>query len=419
MKVLKSIFLFFSSYVNFFERKVDRFFVKLTSDSMSFEVEKKLLALMKDDLVIVNVWLEKKFRGYKYLKKSVRRKMYSDTKIIVKRFSEYVDAHPVDVDNLRKRLNNAGHDLPLASEKEFSYIFQIMEYLRPGGVYRYIKTASFGKLLRNPDEFKLEGDCNQIVTFYSYLYGLKFPLSDLKIKLLPQHVCLHFRGVDIEATNGTFQKYVENRDVLPITEIISTNLLDLSDFREDAQHISPRVMIKSSQLAFAISSLKSFVAKNLEVAYRNLAISELKHSGFESAVFYAKKSGDSNLLSSIYHSAVVSYLKNHNFKKALYFANANGNERLRKNVKYQEGVFYYKKGKYEKAIEIFRSINDKLMEKNCYIAQYNKLLKSVSSLKTVEQMRKKKSVYKKLLSLAQKMGDFSLADGLRKTLASL
>ncbi|MBL4695104.1 hypothetical protein JKY72_07095 [Candidatus Gracilibacteria bacterium] len=413
---LKKILGFFSSYVNSFERKVDKFFKGIKSNDSHLSVERTLLKLMQKNLVVVNVWMERKYKGYKYLSKGARRKMYADTGKIVELFQEFTRANGAG--NVESILRNKGLSFPKGDAQKIAYLRQIMLFLKPGKFYKYIKTASFGKLLRDPMVAKMEGDCNQIVTFYAYLYSLKYPLKDLQIKLLPGHVCLHFKGIDIEATNGTFQKYKE-KQILPITEIISTNLLDLSDFREDVQVISERTMVKSAQLAYAISSLKELVAKNLKVTYRNLAIAAMKEQNFDSAIFYFESAGDAEGLKSVYRNAAVYNLDQHNSKSAKFYADKTRDAELLKSVRHQEGYFYYKKGNYDRALEIFSSLGDSEMKKACYSKQYNLLVKKVAGVKTLKQAKNRRSVYKAMLLLAQKMGDSQLERSVRKTLSEI
>jgi hypothetical protein len=387
MKFLKWFFGLFSPYVNSFERRVDKFFGNVKSTDSISTIRVKLLELMKENLIVVNIWLEKKFKGYVYLSKKVRRKMYLNVLAIVGKFKEYSSSmKSVEDDYLKKMFDERGLLYPHGDENKIRYLYEIMQFLKPGLHYQYIKTASFGKLLRDPNKEKLEGDCNQIVTLYIYLYSLKFPVEDLEIKLLPEHVCLHFRSVDIEATNGTFQKYKDSTQILPVTEIISTNLLDLADFREDTQVISDRVMVKSAQLAYAISSLRVLVAKNLDVAYRNLAVSALKSNNFATARYYADLIGDRD---------------------------------FSETVRYNEGIHYYKNDKIDKALSVFSSLGDEKMKKACYAKQYNNLLKKVSGDKTILQVKTHKSVYQGMLLLAQKMGDSDLERRIRDTLGKV
>lgn len=416
LKFLKWFLGLFSPYVHPFERKVDKFFRSIKSTSSSFEVKKELLALMQENLIVTNVWMEKKYKGYNYLDKATRKQMYQDVQAIIAEFNKFREEHKLAQQDLRAQLDQLGYDVIPAYAKKLYYLAEIMAFLRPGKYYHYIKTASFGKLLRDPKKAKLEGDCNQIVTLYIYLFSLEFDLNDLEIKLLPEHVCLHFKGLDIEATNGTFQKYREESQVLPVTEIISTNLLDLADFRESVQEISPRTMIKSSQLAYSISSLKDLVRKNLNIAYINLAIAAIRAHDYKTAIFYYGKSDDREGLKNAYHHAAVYYMKTNNFSKASYYAGQSGDRELDRAVKHNEAVYYYKADKLDKALSLFQALGDTDMVKACYGKMYNDLARKVSAVRTLADAKRYKSTYQKMSDLAVKMGDSDLAASLRKTL---
>lgn len=409
MKILKWILGLFSPYAHPFERKVDRFFRGIKSTSNVAKVRKKLLALMQENLVVVNLWLEKRYKGYKYLNKRLRREMYRNLDFIVAKFKEHGD-DVVDI---------SGLDFVPADKEKVQYLALIMSFLRPGHYYEYLKASNFGRLLRNPNNEKMKGDCNQIVTFYIYLYSLKFPISDLEIKLLPEHVCLHFKGIDIEATNATFEKYDKHEGVLPVTEIISTNLLDLVDLREDVMEISDRDLVKSAQLAYSISSLKSVVAKNLNIAYRRLALSALKSKDFKGAIFYFGKAGDRDALVKVYHDAAVYFMEQKNFSKAVYYADLSRDEDLIRLVSHNEGVYYFKAGNVDKALDIFKNLADSDLEIACYAKKYDDLSQKVASVKTIADVRKHKGTFRKMLKLAQKMRDDKLVANLKKTLAKI
>ncbi len=419
LRFLKWFFGLFSPYVNSFERKVDKFFRHVKSTDRLSSIEKGLLKLMKEDLIIVNVWMERKFKGYKYLSKKVRRKMYEDIKLIEKKLEEHVALDPVSDKEIRVLLEAKGLSFPHKDAEKIRFLFGIMSFLVPGKYYHYIKTASFGKLLRDPSKLKMEGDCNQIVTLYIYLYSKKFNLEDLNIKLLPEHVCLHFKGIDIEATNAKFEKYMDYDHILPVTEIISTNLLDLTDFREDVQKISERALLKSSQLAYAISSLRELVTKNLNIAYRNLGISAINSKNFSSAIFYLSKLKDRQLLNTAYKSAAVYYMEVNNFSKALFYADKSDDAELEKSIKYNEGVHYYKRDKIDQALKVFTALGDDNMKKACYMKKYNALAAKTSGVKTLADAKKYLSTYKKMLSLAQKIGDSILETSVKDILSKL
>lgn len=390
LKFLKWFFGLFSSYVSSFERKTDKFFQGIKSTDNIATIREKLLSLMQENLIVVNVWLEKKFKGYTYLSKKVRRKMYEDVGAIKSKLEQEIVEKLVSIDQAKKEVELSGHEFLEVYAEKILYIYQIMHFLKPGKYYHYIKTASFGKLLRDPNVSKMEGDCNQIVTLYIYLYGLKFDISDLKIKLLPEHVCLHFNGIDIECTNGEFAHYKEDCEVLPVTEIISTNLLDLADFREDLQVISDRVMVKSAQLAYSISSHKELVMKNLEIAYQNIGVGAMKSNDFGTAVFFLGKLRDKRFLKDANHNAAIYYMKSGDFTKARYYAQQTGDSDLLKAVNH-----------------------------NDYAKQFNQLQDKVAGVKTIDDAKRQKYNYQKMLDLAVKMGDLSLQKSLRETLSKI
>jgi len=299
-KILGWIVLLFTPYVSFFEWKVDRFFTHVKSTDRLSDIKDDLLFLMRKNLIVTNIWMEKKFKGYQYLSKGKRKLMYENAQKISEKFLKFCETSKIDENFVRAEIKEKDLTYPEGGTEKIVFLRNIAEFLKLGNLYNYIATSSFGKLLNDPEKEKLEGDCNQIVTLYIYLFSLKYDINELNIKLLPEHVCLHFRNIDIEATNGTFVRYRESTDVLPVTEIISTNMLDIPDFREEAVVISPRVMVKSAQLAYATSSLRSLVEKNLKIAYTNLGNSAYKANDFTAAIFYFEKSGDFEMLKSCY-----------------------------------------------------------------------------------------------------------------------
>lgn len=390
IKFLKWFFGLFSSYVNPFERRVDRFFKHIKSTDGIAGIKEDLLELMQKNLLVLNVWLEKKYKGYSYLKKSTRRKLYENSGKIVVKFQEFCAENKPTATQLKLLLDKAGLSFLSIDEQKLLYLLQIMLFFSPGKHYHYVKSSSFGRLLADIDQEKMEGDCNQIVTLYIYFYSLKFPVQDLNIKLLPEHVCLRFKNVDIEATNATFQNYKDDQQVLPITEIISTNLLDINDDTREAVEISPRDLVKSAQLAYAISSHRAIVEKNLKIAYQNLGVAAMNAGNFDSAIFYLEKCGDQNLIRMANHNAAIQYMKQNNFDKALFYAEKAGDNELESAVR-----------------------------KNSYLHRYNELVKKVSYVKTLEQAKKYKSTYNEMLSLAQKLGDSTLVKSVQDTLSKI
>ena len=69
----------------------------------------------------------------------------------------------------------------------------------------------------------------------------------------------------------------------------------MADFRETTYVLRPREVVKSSELAYSISSLKSLVAKNLKISYQNLAVYSADSHDFSAAVFFADKVNDEKI----------------------------------------------------------------------------------------------------------------------------
>jgi len=409
----------FSRYADKIEKKVDRL-LRILSYKNRFSIQKKLLVLMQDNLVAVNLWQEKRFKGYKYLTKGKRNRFYKNTDIIIEEFTRYSTNFKFSDKTLFTQLSSLGFN-PSTSEirTKTKYLYSIMNFLKPGERYQYLEGASFGKLLSNITKEKMIGDCNQIVTFYTFLYSLKYPIRDLQIKLVPGHVCLHFHGIDIEATNGSFQNYTKYEKILPIVELISTNLLDTSDFRDKKLKIDARSFVKAAELAHQISSHTQIVENNLKAAYHNLALEASNKHDYATAKFYAGKIQDPGLRMNIYKNAVIYHTKNNNFQKARYFASLANDSELRRYINEQEGWHHFKNHNYTKARKIFNRTANKEMVKACYSKEYNEIQKRVSNLRTEDQHRAHKADYKKMLSLAGKMGDHKLQENIRNILSQL
>lgn len=418
----------FSRYADKMEKKLDRLLRRVALMGI-FAAQEKILALMQEHLVIVNLWLEAKFKGYKYLSRGRRKKMYANAEKIAAAFLTFANATPIDLQRVKAKLSSLGLAMPgvPGDDGKLLLLTQIMEFLRPhAGRFEYLEGASFGKLLTDPARGeKMIGDCNQIVTFYAYLFSRKYPLQDLQIKLLPGHVCLHFKGIDIEATAGTFAKYSQDEArVLPIVELIATNLLDVSDFRDKQIQVEPREFLRGAQLAFNLSSDRELVSKNLKAAYHNVAVESLKAKQFETAVFFLQKAGldspdEVQTLQTVYHNAVLYYVKEHSFSKARNYAGKSSETDLRKYVDEREAQYFYEQGSLAKARQLFERAGNRQMIKACYAKEYNALQSRVAGLRDLTTMRAHKSDYQKMLDLAVKMEDQALAENLRRVIGQL
>lgn len=406
----------FSRYADKHEKKVDKLLNQLTYKDTSY-ITKKLLNLMQENLVVTNLWLEKRFKGYKYLNKWKRRALYKNTQELVDAYRAFSQTNQVNEHAINTLLADLTppYNHP-ESRQKLKNLFNIMAFLKPGNHYEYLEGASFGKLLQVPSKKKLIGDCNQIVTLYTFLYSLTDPIRDLKIKLLPGHVCLHFAGIDIEATNGTFQKYTDFTHLLSISELISTNLLDTVDFRDKTLQIDSRSFVKAAKLALQISSIKEITAKNLSVAYHNLIVESMHKNDYETAKFYLSKISDPALYNNVFHNAAIYYTDIKNYAKARYYAGHINDQKLNDYIDTQEGWYYYQKDNLEKALQIFKAIPNEEMVKACYGKMYNRLQQKTAHLKTIAEHRAHKSDYRKMIDLARKMNNTEIERNLTNLL---
>ncbi len=417
----------FSHYADKLEKQVENVLKKVNRLG-ALATQKEILALMQKNLVIVNLFIEAKFKGYKYLSRVARKKRYLNNEKIAHNFNQFLNNFHISDELLVEYLKKLELNIPSTQEnvERLKYIIGIMEFLKPGaGRFEYLEGASFGKLLTDPDKNqKMIGDCNQIVTYYTFLYSLKYSINDLQIKILPEHVCLYFDNIDIEATSGSLAKYKEFVHILPIVELISTNLLDVSDFRDKQLKINSREFLKGATLAYNISSERDIVTRNLRISYRNVAIDALNNNQFETAEFYILKVGikdeeNKHFLQNIYHNAVIYYVNNKNFNKARFFADKKADIELKKYVDEKEGFYYFENNQLSRAKEIFYRVGNQQMLKAIYGREFNQIQNKVSGLKDLAKMKAYKNDYRKMRDLAVKMGDDNLVSQLDNILRQL
>ncbi len=359
-----SLFNFLSIYEGPFEKKVDRFLRHLRIHSAA-----DLEVLMQEDLVRLTIFLEYKFKGYKTLKKSYRKKLYRSAELLKVDFFQFLKENEATVSNLKKNLILSDS---LQNDTHFEYLLLIMAYLKPGRILKYKASVNFEKLLRNPHAEKLVGDCNQIVTLYIYLYSLRYSIAELHVKILPEHICLHYNGQDIETTAGKLADYQEYTFISDVTEIIPTNLLDIPEPSEKRFKISPFNLLKSSEIAHQFSNHRKTVERNLLVAYQNLAL------------YYTNKK---------------------QFKAAKKFAKQSHNQGLENNILRAEAFYFLNQKKYKKAASNFRTLNDIKGEKTCFQYELSDLLKKIKHFKTIAEYRKAKPTLRKVKQLALRLNN--------------
>ncbi len=257
-------------------------------------------------------------------------------------------------------------------------------FLRPSDKLVYKPGVAFSQLCAPNDQVRYF-DCNQICTLYLHLYALEYDVVDLNIKLPKDHICLHFKGLDIEATNGEFLIYKEPDDTFPITEIMAVNLLDVSDLEYEKSPVAPKVFYKMTQFARRISNNR-IIEANMQLAYQKMALYYINHKDFQDAEFFVNRLENVVLRNEFLRRISDAYIKLKNYKKAIFYAKSS-----------------HSKDQCMKTYSFF----------------YNLLLEKLKDIKYLSDARKYKSTYKKMLTLARKMQKPDLVANLKKTLRKL
>ncbi len=403
LSFLRTVIEFFSPYAHPFEKSVNQFLKYVKEGRPAFKVQKRVVELMAQDLVVFHLWCEKKYKGYSYLNKDVRKIAYANTTKIVQAFESFRASHPTAGQHLLPKD-------PETLSDEWKYLLSIMAFFRAKeGNFKYRESSNFGALLQDPKHRTLIGDCNQIVTLYVYLFSRKYDISHLQIKVYPGHVCLHYKGQDIEATSGTIQHYKKKGErVLPISELMAVNLLDVTDSEVQTFKVKPKYFLESSRLAYILSSHKDLVNNNLKAAYQNVIAQALKKHRYKEALDYARQSYDGEQVQLVAHNATVYYLKKKEYSLAHKFVDGAKDRTLKENLYQSEGIDYYNQKRFKKALSLFQKIHDTKNIKHCYKGIFFEYQKQIRSCKTIEQLKKKKSVLKTMRTYAHKSGDREL-----------
>lgn len=410
MGLLQKLYYWLGPYVDSRERQVGRYFSKLSEHGSATQARTKLLELMQSNVAVINLWTEYKYKGYKYLRKSHRRGLYANLDIITVEFETFRASHTCSPEYVVKQLRVA----PGARVKQdrIALLIAIMEYLTPGkGVYEYRSSSSFGRLLRDPNNGVLVGDCNQIVTLYIYLYSRYFPVQDLQVRLLPAHIALHYGGVDIEATNGTFADYTRTKDavLMPIEEIVSVNLLDITDSYLDTHEVSPEDFLQAARFAYVLSHDRDIVTRNLEAAYVTITNALMKKHNFSRALKFAKQSRGLELRAVVGNNGAIYSIKRHQFAAARRFATYAVNKAaLIRDSYHAEGVHHYKDGQYQQAIQAFKNCDDQSSINKCYNALFFAEQSTLPKQLTSENIRGHAKTLKLMHSYAKKSGNKEL-----------
>ncbi len=411
MGLIRRIFYFFAPYTDTKERAVGLFFKELTEHGDRTKTRHKLNELLQRDIAVVNLWSEYRYKGYRYLKKRERRKLYAHLQLIADDFLKF---QTTNARSAREVTLHVNHIAPHAqvSDDRVVLLQALMDYFAPDrGVYEYRESSSFGRLLRDPSREKLIGDCNQIVTLYIYLYSRYFDISDLQIRLLPGHVALHYGGIDIEATNGTFANYdsKEGASLMPIEEIASVNLLDTTDSYLTTHEVAAEDFLQASRFAFILSHDRAIVSRNLEAAYGMLINSLMKRNNYHQALKFASASRDMELIAIVGHNGAVYEMQHHNYASARRFAEHTPKKaELIRNSYHAEGIRHYEAHRYHDAIKAFEKNGDTQLVRRCYEGLYFAEQAKLGKNMTTEELKGHANTVKRMRNYAKKSGNNEL-----------
>lgn len=411
MEFFKKLSLFFSQYANTSEKNVGKFFARLNEGANRHKIHQYIINYLQEDIISFTVFTEYKYKGYNYLKsKKKRLNLYENALAVVDDFNNFEFSY--DASNLANEI--AG----LAVKNNFSdsqierliYLRKIMAYFSPErGVYNYKHSSTFGELLKDPAKFMLVGDCNQIVSLYLYLYSLRYCIDDLKLISPPNHVAIYYLGIQIEATMGRFTSPDPDGDILPIQEIATINILDVTDSYFKTHKIEPKSMLDVSRLAFLVSSNREIVKKNLDTAYLNIIIDNINKNNYPLAINFAKQSKKINLIEYVAHKATIYFDKKHNFKEARKYASYSIDKKeLLKQIVRSEANYLYKNTKYSGAIKLYNSLGDVAMVQNCYLALYAFEQKKLGKIISVDDIKRQSATINSMYNYAKKTGNKDL-----------
>ena len=413
MRFVSRIFYFFAPYADAHEWAVGRFFKGLSEHGSQARTRRKLAELLQRDIAVINLWTEYRYKGYKYLRKAERKKLYANLQLIADDFDQFYAGNLKPAEEVLSHIQRVAPQAKLEPAKAV-LLQALSDYFSPQrGTYEYRESSSFGRLLRDPAHEKLIGDCNQIVTLYIYLYSRYFDVQDLHVRTLPGHVALHYGGVDIETTNSTFTNYDkrEANALLPIEEIVSINLLDTTDSYLSTHEVAPEDLLQASRFAFILSHDRDVASRNLHAAYGRLVNSLMERGNYKRALEFAKVSHDAELLNIVGHNGAVHELEQHNFAAARRFAEyALKKNELIRNSWQAEGAYYFEAHRYHDAIKAFKHVGDKNLVRQSYEALFFEEQKKLPSNLTTESVKHYAKTIKRMHVYAKKSANKKLIE---------
>lgn len=249
---LKEIIGIFSIYAHPAEKQFDRLLTGLYQTAKPRRVRKKLLKLMQKNTVALQLWCERRYKGYCHLSKKNRKTYLKAADQLAREFELYLYQY-----------------YPL-KPSAVQVLQAISRFLHKNKRFHYKAGACFSCLFDDPSLKSIKGDCNQMCTLYLFLYSHYFPIQTIRIKTFPGHVCLHFQGFDIETTTGQIRKYKKTgQEVKPIEDLVAINLIDISDIALRQERVLDHVQLEAHLLHFILGT-------QMELAQHNLSVSQKK-----------------------------------------------------------------------------------------------------------------------------------------------
>ena len=402
MKTLEFIFFLFSRYIGFEEKKLAKNILKIGFKSKKNSISYSHSLIEKNHLALC-LEVEFLFKGYSILNKNNRKLAFSNVEKINKDFLNFYDRN--------KTLEFNEH-----SSDEFNFLYIISKYLVPNQRFEYKEGASIYKTLMFSNQIKYQADCNQLVNLYIHLFSLKFDPSKLKIKLLKDHVCLHFEGYDFETTNAEIIKYEDYINISDVSEIISVNILDISDSDLKTSNVHVKDFYAGCLIAKNLSSNQKITDHNIKVIYQKMAKHYEEVKDYKKSEYFVKQLKDKSQLLNFYKRYSQYLLSKNLYKKSIKIAKRTKDKQLLKYIYSTYVQFLINKNKLERALKFAKKSKQEDLIQFAASKLYNFYYKKIDRNKTNSF---NKSLYKKMLKLAFILKDPKLIAGLKKTIKSL
>ena len=392
----------FSTYLNGKERKIDSLVNKLKLGNIhNRDWRRGIVNFFYENPVETCIWFEYKYKGYSFLKKSRRRKIYETRDKIQVDFLDWYSKLEFQESLIDKMLPN--ESLLLEEKKKLWKLVMIDNFLN--GKYFYKESSAFWKLfpLKYDSRSQMIGDCNQIVSLYIWLFGLIDDSRNLQIKLLKNHVCIHMFGVDFEATNGHFMKYTEKSDVLDPENILAVNLLDIADPVEKKWDVNAVNTAKMHLIASLFDVDEDLVKENLRITYSNLGIFYLNQKNWEKARYFFWVAKDEEKIRYTYINESLAWADLHKYEKALKIAKKTKDPEFELQIKKNYFIWLTKQKQWKDARKLANSMQDKELYIYTYQMEFAELFEFLQKIKTKDKATSHKSKYERLLFLAKKI----------------